>query len=55
MNPEVETLERTKEFIRQTGVKKLYACHCTDLKSKLALSEVAELGEVGVGLVLEFE
>ncbi|MGI6586397.1 MAG: MBL fold metallo-hydrolase [Gracilibacteraceae bacterium] len=54
LNPEVETLERTKEFIRQTGVKKLHPCHCTDLKSKLALSEVAELEEVGAGLVLEF-
>lgn len=54
LNPEVETLELTKEFIRQAGVKKLHACHCTDLKSKLALSEAAELEEVGAGLVLEF-
>ena len=54
LNPEIETLELTKEFIRQAGVKKLHACHCTDLKSKISLSEVTELEEVGVGSVFEF-
>ena len=54
MSPEEEVLELTKKYIKQAGVKKLHACHCTDLKSKLALSEAAELEEVGVGLVLEF-
>jgi len=55
LNPEEEALELTKKYFKQAGVKNLHACHCTDLKSKLALSEVAELGEVGVGLVLEYK
>jgi len=50
-----KALELTKKYFKQAGVKKIHACHCTDLKSKLALSEVAELGEVGAGLVLEFK
>lgn len=54
MDPEVETLDKTKEFIKHSGVKRLHACHCTDLKSKLALSEAAELEEVGVGMILDF-
>jgi metal-dependent hydrolase (beta-lactamase superfamily II) len=39
---------------RFTGIK-FCACHCTDLASKVALAGVAELKEVGVGLVLEYD
>jgi 7,8-dihydropterin-6-yl-methyl-4-(beta-D-ribofuranosyl)aminobenzene 5'-phosphate synthase len=54
LDPDKEQIEMTKKFMKQTDLKELHACHCTDLNSKLALSEVAKIKEVGVGLVLEF-
>jgi len=35
-------------------LKRIHACHCTDLQSKIALSEVVEIKEVGVGLSLTY-
>lgn len=55
LNPDKEKMELTKKYLKQANVKKLHACHCTDLHSKIALSEAAEIKEVGAGLVLEYE
>jgi 7,8-dihydropterin-6-yl-methyl-4-(beta-D-ribofuranosyl)aminobenzene 5'-phosphate synthase len=55
LDPDTEQLEKTKAYMRQAGVCIMHPCHCTDFKSKLALSEVAEIKEVGVGLVLEYD
>jgi 7,8-dihydropterin-6-yl-methyl-4-(beta-D-ribofuranosyl)aminobenzene 5'-phosphate synthase len=55
LNPDKEQLEMTKKYIKQAAVRKLHACHCTDLHSKLALAEAADIKEVGVGLVLEYK
>jgi len=35
--------------------KEVHACHCTDLKSKIALSQVTNLKEVGVGQTFEYK
>ncbi|HYE10775.1 MAG TPA: MBL fold metallo-hydrolase, partial [Patescibacteria group bacterium] len=43
LNPSKEQMELTKSYIKQAGLKALHACHCTDLSSKLALSEVAQI------------
>jgi 7,8-dihydropterin-6-yl-methyl-4-(beta-D-ribofuranosyl)aminobenzene 5'-phosphate synthase len=32
----------------------VHACHCTDLNSKIELSNVVNIKEVGVGLTLEY-
>jgi 7,8-dihydropterin-6-yl-methyl-4-(beta-D-ribofuranosyl)aminobenzene 5'-phosphate synthase len=55
LNTDIEQMELTKEYIKQAKVKELHACHCTDLHAKIELSEVAQMKEVGVGLVLEYE
>lgn len=55
LDPDKEQLEMTKSYIRQASLKELHACHCTDLYSKIALSEAARISEVGVGSVLEYE
>ncbi len=34
-------------------IKKIYPCHCTDLKAKIALSKVLDVNEIGVGYSLE--
>ena len=52
--PAEKHLRRTVDQLSAWQPKKLHACHCTDLKSLLALSQVAELEEVGVGLELIF-
>lgn len=54
LSPSKALLENTTDYLKQGGVEKLHACHCTDLNSKIALSKVAALEEVGSGLVIEY-
>ena len=42
------------DFFSQYSEPSLHACHCTDLNSKIELSKIANLKEVGVGLKLEY-
>jgi 7,8-dihydropterin-6-yl-methyl-4-(beta-D-ribofuranosyl)aminobenzene 5'-phosphate synthase len=55
LDPTNKQLNTTVEKIAAWKPKRLHACHCTDLKSKLALSRAADLHEVGVGLELTYE
>lgn len=52
--PSSEQLEGTVDYFDHLGAARIHACHCTDLPSKIALSKVVEIGEVGVGLTLEY-
>ncbi|MDP9580532.1 UNVERIFIED_ORG: metal-dependent hydrolase (beta-lactamase superfamily II) [Bacillus sp. 1751] len=54
MNPSNLQLENTVKYIEELAPKKLHAAHCTDLRSKIALSRIADIEEVGVGLRLEY-
>jgi len=54
-NPDKKQIEGTVNYFKSLQPKTLHACHCTDLKSKIALSETSDLQEVGVGLVLEYQ
>ncbi len=54
LNPDKEIMRLTKEYLRQLNIKRIHPCHCTDLQSKIELSETAEIGEVGSGTVLEY-
>jgi 7,8-dihydropterin-6-yl-methyl-4-(beta-D-ribofuranosyl)aminobenzene 5'-phosphate synthase len=54
LDPPKEQLQGTLEYMEALNPELLHACHCTDLNSKIALSEVANLKEVGVGLTLEY-
>ncbi len=47
-------LQGTLDFIKKVNPQALHACHCTDLSSKIALSSVAKLEEVGVGSIFEY-
>jgi len=55
LDPENEVLEKTVDFFRDLKPDKIHACHCTDLKSKIELSKVVEIEEVGVGMTLAYE
>jgi 7,8-dihydropterin-6-yl-methyl-4-(beta-D-ribofuranosyl)aminobenzene 5'-phosphate synthase len=55
LNPSDEQLQGTLEYLKKLKPDNVHACHCTDLRSKIALSKVVNLNEVGVGLSLEYE
>lgn len=54
-DPSEKQLAGTVSQIGKWRPKALHACHCTDFRSRLALSQVADLKEVGVGLELTYE
>ncbi len=54
LDPTKKQLNNTVEKMAAWQPKALHACHCTDFKSRLALSRVADLQEVGVGLELTY-
>jgi 7,8-dihydropterin-6-yl-methyl-4-(beta-D-ribofuranosyl)aminobenzene 5'-phosphate synthase len=55
LNPPEEQLQGTLEYMKALQPTEVHACHCTDLSSKIALSKVVNLKEVGIGLTLEYE
>ena len=55
LDPSKKQLQGTLEYLKKLNPKQTHPCHCTDLNSKIALSKVVNLKEVGVGLVLEYE
>jgi 7,8-dihydropterin-6-yl-methyl-4-(beta-D-ribofuranosyl)aminobenzene 5'-phosphate synthase len=54
LNPPAEQLEGTLAYMESLRPHEVHACHCTDLGAKIALSQVVDLQEVGVGLDLEY-
>lgn len=55
LSPSKDQLEGTLNYMKTINAKKVYACHCTDLDSKIVLAKAVNLKEVGVGLVLDYE
>lgn len=55
MKPSHKQLKGTIDYFQKLQPKELHACHCVDLDSKIALSKVANLKEVGVGLSLNYK
>lgn len=54
LNPSLEQLQSTKEYLKQQKIGTVFAGHCTDLHSKIALAEAVNLKEVGTGLVVKW-
>lgn len=54
MAPDKEQSEINLMYFRNLYSEKLHTCYCFDLPSKIALSTVANLVEVRVGLLLEY-
>jgi len=54
LNPSKEQLQGTIEYMKSLNSGSVHACHCTDLNSKIELSKVVNIKEVGVGLTLEY-
>jgi len=53
-NPSQRQIARTLAYLEALQPECVHACHCTDLASKIALSQVVRLKEVGVGLSLQY-
>lgn len=54
LNPDKDILEKTCTYIKNNNIMTLHPCHCTDLNSKIELSKVCKIKEVGVGTVLNY-
>ena len=53
-NPDQQVLDGTVDYFAKNSPAVVHPCHCTDLRSKVALAKVASLQEVGSGLKLEY-
>jgi len=54
LNPRQQQLQGTLDYLRKLKPEAVHASHCTDLASKIALSKVVSLKEVGSGLILDY-
>jgi len=54
LNPSTDQIKGTKNYFKELFPSAIHACHCTDLKSKISLTGVTNLHEVGIGLVLNY-
>ena len=54
-NPPRKQLEGTLAYMKNLRADTVHACHCTDLNSKIALSTITNLKEVGVGLSIDYQ
>jgi len=53
-NPQEEQLAGTVRYFSELDAPRIHPCHCTDLRSKIALSKVAKIEEAGVGMKLRY-
>lgn len=54
LNPGELRLNGTIEYLKNLHINNLYACHCTDLYSKVKLAQSINIKEVGVGLEIRY-
>lgn len=55
LKPTQKQLSGTLDYFKKLDADYVHACHCVDLDSKIALSKVSNLKEVGVGLSINIE
>lgn len=53
-NAPASRLQGTAAYLEKLGLKRLHACHCTDLAAKIHLARTLPLREVGVGLTIAY-
>ena len=54
LGPDPAMLSATCRYCEEVAPASIHPCHCTDLKSKTALSRVVRVCEAGVGLTLTY-
>jgi len=53
-NADRKLLDKTLNYLKKQGIGEVYAGHCTDLESKIALAQGLNIKELGVGLQKDF-
>ena len=53
-NPPKRQLKQTLNYLKTLNLNLIHASHCTDLNSKITLSKVVKIADVGVGLKLRY-
>lgn len=54
LDPPEKQIQGTLDYFSALKPERVFACHCTDLSSKIKLSKVVNVCEVGVGLKLDY-
>ncbi len=54
LNPAKKQLNGTLNYMKNNRPEVIHPCHCTDLATKIALANVVNVKEVGVGLKLKY-
>jgi len=54
IEPRPEVMNGTMGFFKEKKITSVRACHCTDLASKIELSKVSKIIEVGTGQTIEY-
>jgi 7,8-dihydropterin-6-yl-methyl-4-(beta-D-ribofuranosyl)aminobenzene 5'-phosphate synthase len=54
LQPSEKQIKHTVAYFKSLNPDVIHACHCTDFSSKVTISDVANVKEVGVGLQLEY-
>lgn len=55
LSPPLNQAQGTLNYFEQLGVPTIHPCHCTNLAHKILLSQNHVIGEVGSGLVMNYE
>jgi 7,8-dihydropterin-6-yl-methyl-4-(beta-D-ribofuranosyl)aminobenzene 5'-phosphate synthase len=54
LDPDEKQIKGTLDYFKKQNIKQIHPCHCTDLKSKIKLTSVTRVEDVGVGLKVEY-
>jgi len=54
LDPSQKQLSRTIDYLGERTPRTVHACHCTDLRSKIALARTLPIEEVGAGMTIEY-
>ncbi|MGL4694552.1 MBL fold metallo-hydrolase [Enterococcus larvae] len=52
---EDEQLEKTIQYFKENNIPELFPCHCVSFAAKSAIHQEIPIGEVGVGMCVEWE
>ncbi len=55
LDPSEEQLTGTVDYFKNASIPRIHPCHCTDLRSKIALASAVQVAEIGVGSKLQFQ
>jgi 7,8-dihydropterin-6-yl-methyl-4-(beta-D-ribofuranosyl)aminobenzene 5'-phosphate synthase len=54
LNADNILMSETLKYLKLQKIKQMHPCHCTDLKAKIELSAISNIGEVGSGLSMKY-